>query len=55
MNFPMEKYTICFTRKNPGLVMFIVDQCDSMNSLYEDGRNFAEVVLMQFGGSEPYI
>lgn len=44
MNFPMEKYINCFTRKNPGLIIFIVDQSESMNTLYEDGRSFAEVV-----------
>ena len=39
----MDKYVNGFTRANPGLIIFIVDQSDSMNIVYEDGRSYAEV------------
>lgn len=39
----MDKYVNGFNRANPGLIIFIVDQSDSMKTVYEDGRRFAEV------------
>lgn len=39
----MDKYVNSFKRANPGLIIFIVDQSESMNTLYKDGRSFAEV------------
>ena len=36
-------YNNCFTRANPGLIVFMVDQSYSMNDLWFDGRSLAEV------------
>jgi len=39
----MEKHIRRFTRANPGLIVFIVDQSDQMSLCAEDGRSFAEI------------
>ena len=39
----MEKHIRHFTRANPGLIVFIVDQSDQMSLCAEDGRSFAEI------------